>query len=78
MGVEVRQASLLSVFKKNQGLLEKKSSPILIQKLKVMESNLNFVQKTQGNWNFMRFNFTGGMVLGRLHHQISRFFSNNG
>ena len=78
MGVEVRQASLLSVFQKNQGLLEKNSSPILIQKLKVMESTLNFVQKTQGNLNFMRFNFTGGMVLGQFHQQISRFLSKNG
>ena len=27
-----------------------------------MESTLNFVQKTQGNLNFMYFIFTGGMV----------------
>ena len=72
------QACLLSVFKKTQGLPEKNSSPILIQKLKVMESTLNFVQKTQENLNFMRFNFTGRMVLGQFHQQISRFLSKNG
>ena len=61
----LEQAYLLSVFKKTQGLPEKNSSAILIQKLEVMESTLNFVQKTQGNLNFLRFNYTGEWFFGQ-------------
>ena len=40
----------IECFQKTQGLPEKKLKPILSQKLKVMESTFNFVQKNSGNF----------------------------
>ena len=57
-------------FQKTQGLPQKNPIPILSQKMKVMESTLNFVQKTQGNLISTRCNFTGECF---LRHFITKF-----